>query len=88
MATCNGAWSRNRTFGELIAKGRSPESLIESGKMTVDGYLTTDCFHKICQKQDLTAPILNEVHAVLFAGRKPLAALESLMSRKLKEEWG
>ncbi len=87
VATCNGAWSRNRTFGELIGKGQSPKSLIESGKMTVEGYQTTDCFHKICQKQDLAAPILDEVHAVLFEGRKPITALESLMSRELKEEW-
>ena len=86
VATCNGAWSRNRTFGELIAKGKTPKSLIESGKMTVEGYMTTDCFHKICHKQKLTAPILDEVHAVLFSGKKPLVALESLMSRQLKEE--
>ena len=87
VVTCNGAWSRNRTFGELIAKGQSPESLIESGKMTVEGYQTTDCFHKIYQKQKLTAPILDEVHAVLFSGKKPHVAMESLMSRELKEEW-
>ncbi len=87
VVTCNGDWSRNRTFGELIAKGQSPKSLIESGKMTVEGYQTTDCFHKIYQKQKLTAPILDEVHAVLFSGKKPLVAMESLMSRELKEEW-
>jgi glycerol-3-phosphate dehydrogenase (NAD(P)+) len=40
----------------------------------------------LCAEKRIDAPILNEVHAVLFSGRLPADALAALMSRGLKQE--
>ena len=86
LLTCNGQQSRNRTFGQLIAQGMAIEDLIEKRKMTVEGYATTECFHRLCRNQGLQAPILNEVHAVLYEGKNPAASIIDLMNRQLKPE--
>jgi len=86
VATCSGAWSRNRTLGERIAQGERPEAIVESQKTVVEGYRATDCIQKLCTKKELEAPILAQIHAVLYDGKDPLRALQSLMSRDLKKE--
>lgn len=86
VATCSGTWSRNRTFGERIAQGETPEAIIDSQKTVVEGYRATDCIQKLCQQKRLDAPILAEIHSVLYDNKDPLLALQSLMSRDLKLE--
>jgi glycerol-3-phosphate dehydrogenase (NAD(P)+) len=86
VLTCNGKESRNRTFGELIAKGETIEELIEVRKMTVEGYRTSKCFYEICQEKQLDAPILSEIYNTLYNGQSPAHAIQSLMSRSLKAE--
>ncbi len=86
LLTCNGQQSRNRTFGQLIAQGESIEDLIGKRKMTVEGYRTTECFHLLCREHGLDAPILNEVHTVLYAGKNPGESIADLMNRQLKPE--
>jgi glycerol-3-phosphate dehydrogenase (NAD(P)+) len=86
MLTCNGKESRNRTFGELFAKGETIESLIEEKQMTVEGYRTSHCFHHICMEKGLEAPILEQIYRILFEGQTASEALGALMGRKLKSE--
>ena len=57
----------------------------EEKAVCVDGQknvLTDD----LCRQQGITAPILSEVHAILYAGKKPADALMALMTRELKRE--
>jgi glycerol-3-phosphate dehydrogenase (NAD(P)+) len=86
VATCHGAWSRNREFGQLIGEGRSASDLIAHRKTVVEGYNTAESFAGLCGEKSIDAPILREVHAVLFSGKKPAAALAALMTRELKRE--
>lgn len=86
VATCSGQWSRNRTFGERIARGETPESIIDNQKTVVEGYRATDCMQQLCNQKGLDAPILTQIHAVLYDGKPPELALRSLMSRGLKTE--
>lgn len=86
VATANGSWSRNRTFGERIARGEDPLVLASNRKTVVEGYRSTLSFHELCLERGLEAPILAEVHAVLYRGKSPAAALASLMARGLKRE--
>lgn len=86
ILTCNGKESRNRTFGELFAQGHSIESLLEERKMTVEGYRTCRCFHQICQEQGISAPILEQIHGILFEGQTADGAIRALMGRELKPE--
>lgn len=86
VATCFGSWSRNRTFGQKVAEGTPPLSLIKNQKTVVEGYWTVDCFHKLLQNQKLETPILTELHEVLYANKSPQVAIQSLMTRSLKTE--
>ncbi|HVU18785.1 MAG TPA: NAD(P)H-dependent glycerol-3-phosphate dehydrogenase [Candidatus Didemnitutus sp.] len=86
VATCHGAWSRNRQFGEKIGQGHSVESLLAGRKTVVEGYDTTRAFHDLCWERNISAPILGEVHSILYADKKPRDALNALMTRELKAE--
>ncbi len=86
VATCHGEWSRNRTFGEAIAKGRSASAIIASQKTAVEGYRTAKSFHEECWKDGIDAPILEQVYRICYENKPPMEALGDLMSRDLKRE--
>ena len=86
VATCSGTWSRNRTFGERIARGETPESIMNSQKTVVEGYRATECIQQLCHQKGLDAPILAQIHAVLYEQKDPRLALQALMNRELRSE--
>ena len=71
---------------QSIGEGRGAAELIAHRKTVVEGYNTTESFAGLCAEKKIDAPILREVHAILFAGKKPAAALAALMTRELKRE--
>lgn len=86
VATCFGAWSRNRTFGEQMAHGSDAQAIMMHQKTVVEGYWATACFHNLLESRGMEAPILNEIHAVLYTNKPSRLALENLMTRELKAE--
>jgi glycerol-3-phosphate dehydrogenase (NAD(P)+) len=86
VATCHGAWSRNREFGHGIGKGSPIADLLEGRRTVVEGYETTRSFAGLCEEKGIDAPILREVNAILFQGRRPGDAISALMMRELKRE--
>jgi glycerol-3-phosphate dehydrogenase (NAD(P)+) len=86
IATCSGAWSRNRSFGERVGQGKTPKEIIDSQKSVVEGYRATECLYRICNERSVEAPILCVIHAILYEGLEPLAAMQQLMNRDLKAE--
>ncbi len=86
VATSTGAWSRNRTFGQRLGEGARAADLIASSKSVVEGYRTTESFHGLCRERGIDAPILGEIHSILYAGKPPADALTALMTRELKRE--
>jgi len=86
VATCHGGWSRNREFGLRLGEGATVASLLEHRKTVVEGHKTAESFAELCAGKGIDAPILREVHAILFTGKQPAAALSALMTRGLKRE--
>lgn len=86
VATCHGPWSRNRGFGEAIARGRRPAEIIASQKTAVEGYRTARSFHEECAAKGIEAPILEQAYRICYEDKPPLEALVALMSRDLKRE--
>lgn len=86
VATCTGAWSRNRTFGQQLGEGRKAAELIAASKSVVEGYRTTESFYGLCRERGIDAPILGEIYRILYAGKPPAEALMALMTRELKRE--
>ncbi len=86
VATCHGSWSRNREFGRQVGAGRSVAELLAGRKTVVEGFETTASCAGLCASRGLDAPILMEMHRILFEGKQPAAALATLMGRGLKRE--
>jgi glycerol-3-phosphate dehydrogenase (NAD(P)+) len=86
IATCYGSWSRNREFGQKLGEGRTVAELLAGRKTVVEGYKTTESFFELCAEKEINAPILTEVHRILFQAKKPADALAALMTRELKRE--
>lgn len=86
VATCTGAWSRNRTFGQHLGEGKKVADLLAASKSVVEGYRTTQSFAGLCAARGLDAPILAETKRILYEGRAPAEALAALMTRELKRE--
>lgn len=86
VATCHGEWSRNREFGQRIGEGARAAELIAQRKTVVEGYKTTQAFAGLCAERGIDAPILGQMHAILFEGKPPAQALAALMTRGLKSE--
>lgn len=86
VATCSGEWSRNRTFGQRVGQGDTPLAIVAGQKSVVEGYHATLCLKQMCEQQQVDAPILNQIYAILYEGKDPMGALRSLMSRELKSE--
>ena len=86
VATCMSPLSRNRRAGELIASGVPwPEaqgrlSGVAEGVATVTGAIELAADHGV------ELPIADQVRAVVFGGRAPLAAVAELMARAPKDE--
>ena len=86
VATCYGGWSRNHEFGQKIGEGKKAVELLAGRRTVVEGYQTAESFHGLCQAKGIDAPILSEVRARLYTGKKPVDALAALMGRELKRE--
>jgi glycerol-3-phosphate dehydrogenase (NAD(P)+) len=87
IATCTSAHSRNRTVGELLARG-TPLADIRTrlGGQVAEGVGTTEAVHALAAARGVEMPIVEETHAVLFAGKPVRAAMRGLMDREPGEE--
>jgi glycerol-3-phosphate dehydrogenase (NAD(P)+) len=79
MVTCFSKLSRNRGFGERLGRGEKAEAIIGSMVAVAEGYPTA-------QKLKVVTPIIDEVYAVLYAGKNPAKALHDLTARESKAE--
>jgi glycerol-3-phosphate dehydrogenase (NAD(P)+) len=86
VATCHGAWSRNRQFGEQLGAGAAIDELMAHRKTVVEGYKTAESFYGLCLDRNIDAPILSEVYLTLFEAKEPAQVLRDLMLRELKRE--
>lgn len=87
ILTCTGDLSRNRTVGVELGKGRSLDEILSSMRMVAEGVETTRAAHELADREGIEMPIVAQVHAVLFEGREPAAAVRELMLRDPKPEF-
>lgn len=86
LATGQGSWSRNRSFGERVAKGERPAQIVASQKAVVEGYRSTKSFYEICRRRHIPCPILDGINKVVYGNVSPDKILNLLMSRDLTVE--
>ncbi len=87
IATCMSQHSRNRTFGEAVAKGESLESYEARRHMVVEGAQACRSLLALAHRQNVELPIAQAVNEVVWEGVNPLLAAEELTKRSFKPEF-
>lgn len=79
--------SRNRTVGELLAKGMKVHEIIEELGMVAEGIRTSNIILKIAEKYGVDMPITRVVNDIVNGKIGFKDAISMLLSRPLKEEF-
>lgn len=86
FTTCVSKVGRNRSAGERIGRGESTEHVLATTTSVIEGIPTTMSIFELAAKHNVEMPIVEAVAAVLFEGDSPAAAIERLMTRRLRSE--
>lgn len=87
ILTCTGNLSRNYTVGVKIGSGMRLEAILSEMKMVAEGVKTARSIYNLARKIGVEMPICEEVYRILYEEVAPVAALERLMTRSLKDEF-
>ncbi|MAG29087.1 hypothetical protein CL632_03010 [bacterium] len=79
VATCFAHDSRNRSFGELIGKGKTVTRALNTIGETVEGISGIDVLHKIALKEKLNLPVLKAMYEVVSLKKKANKVFEDLV---------
>jgi len=86
MVTCFSKLSRNRGFGERVGRGENPEAILASMTSVAEGYPTARSACELAKKLEVSTPIIDEVHAMLYENKNVRQALQDLTARESKAE--
>ena len=86
IVTCGSRHSRNRSVGERLGKGESMKEIEASMQMVAEGVWNAKTARELARELNVDAPIAEEVYAIIYEGKDPAKAVESLLSRDPKPE--
>lgn len=86
ILTATGDLSRNRRVGLQIAAGKTIEEILGATRMVAEGIKNTRSVYLLARRLGVEMPIVEQMHLVLYEGKKPLEAVRDLMQRSLKAE--
>ncbi|HUS35824.1 MAG TPA: NAD(P)H-dependent glycerol-3-phosphate dehydrogenase [Verrucomicrobiae bacterium] len=84
--TCFSPQSRNRALGERIGKGEKIADILPTLSAVAEGYPNAKSAAQLVAKLQIDAPIIRQVHAILYENKPPLEALHALVTRDSKSE--
>ena len=84
--TCFSRHSRNRALGERIGKGEKIADILPTLSAVAEGYPTARSAAQLADKLQVDAPIIQQVHAILYEHKSPAEALRDLVTRDSKSE--
>jgi len=87
VLTCTDDQSRNRRFGLLLAKGLKPEAALAEIGQVVEGYKATRALRAVAERERVTMPICEGLHAVLYGGMSADQVVQGLMMRPIRPEF-
>ena len=87
IVTCASKHSRNRTVGELLARGVTLADVrTRLGGQIAEGITTTEATYRAAAAKGVSMPITEQTHRVLSEGRSIRDAMHDLMQRERGEE--
>lgn len=66
LVTAYSLFSRNRSLGNLIGKGYTVKSAIQSMNMIAEGYYAADSIYKTAKEKKMKTPIIDAVYRILY----------------------
>lgn len=79
MATCMSPLSRNRTVGEMLARGRTLEEITAELNMVAEGVKSCRVVLELAERYGVDMPIVREVDAVVNGDNRPTDAYRGLI---------
>lgn len=86
MVTCFSRHSRNRAFGERLARGETASEIAATTKMVAEGVPNTYSAWECAQRIAVEVPIIEHVRLILDGKLSPSEALSSLLARDPRAE--
>ncbi len=86
VATCSSPLSRNRTFGEKLGQGLSTEEITASTRQVAEGVKSCASLLELAERNEIYAPLVQAVHAVVVGTMTTGEMMESFLSRETKHE--
>lgn len=86
MTTCFSGYGRNRRVGERLGQGATLQQVLGEISGVAEGVTTCRSVFDLARERGIEMPICTEVYRVLFEGKSPVDATDSLMLRPLRAE--
>ncbi|MFO7193502.1 MULTISPECIES: NAD(P)H-dependent glycerol-3-phosphate dehydrogenase [Thermocrispum] len=88
VATCTSPLSRNRTFGERLARGETlEEAQRHAGGQVAEGVKSCSSILALARRHGVEMPLTEGVHQVCHDGKDPAELAAELLGRARKSEW-
>lgn len=88
LATCDSPLSRNYQVGFGLSQGKSLDEILQHLEGTAEGVNTANVLIKLANQHKISIPICYQVYKLLKGKITPMEAVQNLMARELKEEFG
>jgi glycerol-3-phosphate dehydrogenase (NAD(P)+) len=86
VATCSSPLSRNRSFGEKLGQGMRIDEITASTRQVAEGVKTCASLLALTRYNDIYAPLVHGVNAVIEGHLTTEQMMESFVSRETKHE--
>ncbi|MEP6698673.1 MAG: NAD(P)H-dependent glycerol-3-phosphate dehydrogenase [Verrucomicrobiota bacterium] len=86
IATCFSQHSRNRRTGEMLGRGQTLEQISAASHTVAEGVPTAKSAYECARNLKIETPIIDQVYAILYEGKRPDQALQELLEREQKSE--
>jgi glycerol-3-phosphate dehydrogenase (NAD(P)+) len=86
FATSFSKYSRNRSFGENLARGMDRAGAEGAITGIAEGVHTARAAYLFGRKEKLEFPVINEIYSIIYEQKEPAESVMALMTRTLKGE--
>lgn len=78
VATCMSPYSRNRTVGEMLGRGKALDEILSEMHMVAEGVNTARQALNLAERYGVDLPICHEIHEVVTGRQRPVDAYRGL----------
>jgi glycerol-3-phosphate dehydrogenase (NAD(P)+) len=84
--TCYSERSRNHTVGKRLGEGETLAQIMASMNTVAEGIPTSRSAYECARQLKIDTPIIDQVYAMIYERKLPMAALQELLQRQQKAE--